>query len=89
MDHGEEQTQWGRGGDVMLTAKGSDGRVDGLDQDALAVKLQGDKSRLARGAGARGAGAMSETGQMLTSSREEPSRTIQPSSITSAESLVT
>jgi hypothetical protein len=35
---GEGGRGWGRGG-LLLTAEGGDGGVDGLDKDALAVKL--------------------------------------------------
>jgi hypothetical protein len=76
MSGGEEQAGW----EGVLTAEGRNGRVDGLDEDALAVELFGGSAGGQAGHGGRGP---------HTSSHDFASSRIQPSSMTSAESLVT
>lgn len=70
-----------------LTAERSDGGVDGLDKDALADNLE-EGFRSAILSLLLTEQALAATGK-LTSSRDLASSKIQPSSMTSAESLVT
>jgi hypothetical protein len=79
---------WSAGTDGVLglTAKRSDGSVDGLDEHALTVKLQINKHQLVRKERDH---RFFRGSAWPTSSRVLASSSIQPSSMTSAESLVT